>query len=40
MSEAAIRFIEPPTPHDRIIAYEIDGHFSAEKGEAWAWLLE
>jgi hypothetical protein len=35
MSEAAIRFIDPPTPNDRIIAYEIDGHFTADDMRAF-----
>jgi len=30
MSEPGYRFIDPPEPDDRIVAYEIHGHFSAD----------
>lgn len=29
MNTSAVRFIEPPEPNDRLVAVEIDGHFSA-----------
>jgi hypothetical protein len=40
MSESAIRFIEPPEPNDRIIAYEIDGHFKADDMRAFLTRME
>jgi hypothetical protein len=30
VSQLAIRFIDPPEPNDRIVAVEIDGHFTAD----------
>lgn len=30
MSESGIRYIEPPTPDERVIAYEIVGHVTVE----------
>jgi len=34
MTESAIRFIEPPTPNERIVALEIDGHFTVDDMKA------
>ena len=30
MSEPGYRLIDPPTPNDKIVAYELHGHFSAD----------
>jgi hypothetical protein len=40
MSERAIRFIDPPVSNDRIIAYEIDGHFTADDMRAFMERIE
>jgi len=35
MNIAAVRFIEPPEPNGRLVAVEIDGHFSAADKRAF-----
>jgi len=40
MSDSGLRFIETPVEDDRIIAYEIDGHFSVEDMRAFNDRIE
>jgi len=40
MSESAIRFIEPPVPNDRVLAYEISGDFTGDDMRTFIERLE
>jgi hypothetical protein len=40
MSESALRFIEPPTPDERILAYEIHGDFTGDDMRLFLERLE
>jgi len=40
MSESGIRFIEPPVPNDRVLAYELDGDFSGDDMRLFVERLE
>ena len=40
MSESGIRFIDPPEPHDRVIAAEISGHVTAADMRAYVKRIE
>ena len=40
MSESGLRFIDPPQPHDRIIAAEISGHFTADDMRTYMERIE
>ena len=40
MSESSIRFIEPPQPDDRIVAFEIAGQMTAEDMKALVERLQ
>ena len=37
---AAIRFIDPPEPDERIVAIELEGHFTAEDMQAFVDRIE
>jgi len=40
MSEPGIRYIEPPEPDDRLIAIELEGHFSVDDMKSFLDHLE
>ena len=40
MSESAIRFIEPPVPNERLLAYEISGDFTGDDMRTFVERLE
>ena len=40
MSGSGIRFIEPPTPNERVLAYEISGEFTGDDMRAFVERLE
>jgi len=40
MSESGIHFIDPPTPNERLIAYEISGDFTGDDMRAFVERLE
>jgi hypothetical protein len=40
MSEPGIRFIDPPDPNERLLAYEISGNFTGDDMRAFVECLE
>jgi hypothetical protein len=40
MSESAIRFIDPPEPNERLLAYEISGDFTGDDMRSFVERLE
>ena len=40
MSESAIRFIDPPVPNERLLAYEISGDFTGDDMRTFVERLE
>ena len=40
MSESAIRFIDPPVPSERLLAYEISGDFTGDDMRAFVERLD
>ena len=40
MGDSGIRFIEPPQPNERVLAYELSGNFTAEDMRAFLERLE
>ncbi len=40
MSESAIRFIDPPQPNERLLAYEISGDFTGDDMRTFVERLE
>lgn len=40
MNPSGIRFIDPPTPNERVLAYEIHGDFSGDDMRAFVERLE
>ena len=40
MSESAIRFINPPVPNERVLAYEISGDFTGDDMRTFVERLE
>lgn len=40
MSDSGIRFIDPPQPNERVLAYEVSGHFTGDDMRAFIEKLE
>jgi hypothetical protein len=40
MSDSGIRFIDPPQPNERVLAYEITGHFTGDDMRTFIEKLE